>query len=161
MSQDSNENKKEEEKKTVTIRGVDQELYNRLNELAKRTGKTVGELTNQAYKIFLGVTDTAKKVAITAVESGKSLVEGFKETAEIVTVSDVDEIEITKDEIRGLDKPVAFRNVKKLVFVGIDDSDLEKIKEIVGVDEVVIPKGVNKIKLLQKCRMVKRVTQAS
>jgi hypothetical protein len=46
----------EEEKKTVTIRGIDKKLYEMATETARKTGKTVGEVVNESLRLFLAAT---------------------------------------------------------------------------------------------------------
>lgn len=170
INMSSNENQKgenkqqEEEKKTVTVRGVDEELYKKAVVTAKQTGKTVGEVINQALKNFFTVTESATRTVTTAVshvtETGKAFIEGFKEAGkDVVEVADIEELTIDKEELIGIGKPVSFRNVKRLVLRNVTQEDVDKyIYSIVGVDEIVIPPTVNKLKLLQKCRLVKKIT---
>ncbi|AAK42034.1 hypothetical protein SULI_13530 [Saccharolobus solfataricus] len=155
MSQENNENNK----KTITIRGVDEKIYRKLTEIARSSGKTIGEVTNQAFKTFLDISDAAKRTASGVVESGKTFIEGFKEgMGNLIIISDIDELSVNKEEIMQTSKPIAFKGIKKLSLVGISDDDIEKyIQEISDVDELIIPSSVNKLKLLQKCRRVKRV----
>ncbi len=156
MSQDNNE----QQKKTITIRGIDEKLYRKLSEIARNSGKTVGEVTNQAFKTFIDLSNAAKHTASSVIESGKTFVEGFREgVGELITISDIDELTINKEELMSAGKPIVFRNIKKLTLIGITDNDIDAyIREIYGVDELIIPPGVNKIKILQKCRMVKKIT---
>ncbi|MCH4814712.1 MAG: hypothetical protein QXY87_10045 [Saccharolobus sp.] len=155
MNQENNENNK----KTITIRGVDEKIYRKLTEIARSSGKTIGEVTNQAFKTFLDISDAAKRTASGVVESGKTFIEGFKEgMGNLIIISDIDELSVNKEEIMQTGKPIAFKGIKKLNLVGISDDDIEKyIQEISDVDELIIPPSVNKLKLLQKCRRVKRV----
>jgi len=154
----------EEGKKTVTIRGVDQELYQRMLIRARETGRTVGELMNEAITAFMTMTDSASRIVSSVaggvVETGRSFIEGVKEAKrDVAVISDVDELEVTKEEIRSFGRPVSFRNVKRLVFPDLDQETLDQyVDSLMIVGEVVIPKGVNKLKLLQKSRGVKRVT---
>ena len=53
--QDQNNNNR----KTITIRGVDSDLYNRIVNLSRQSGKTVGEIMNQAMSTFLGLAGKA------------------------------------------------------------------------------------------------------
>ncbi|WP_338598613.1 hypothetical protein V6M85_08040 [Sulfolobus tengchongensis] len=155
MSQENNENKK----KTVTIRGVDEKIYRKLTEIARTSGKTVGEVANQAFRTFLDVTETAKRTASGVIESGKTFIEGFKEgIGNILVISDIDELSINREELMEAGKPIVFRNIKRLNLVGLTNEDIDKyIQEISGVDELIVSPNVNKIKLSQKCRMVKRI----
>ncbi|WP_016731756.1 hypothetical protein [Saccharolobus islandicus] len=155
MSQENNENKK----KTITIRGVDEKIYRKLTEIARSSGKTIGEVTNQAFRTFLDLSDAAKRTASGVVESGKTFIEGFKEgIGNLIIISDIDELSVNKEEMMQTGKPIAFKGIKKLSLVNISDDDVEKyIQEISDVDELIIPPNINKLKLLQKCRRVKKI----
>ena len=159
--QDQNNNNR----KTITIRGVDSDLYNRVVNLSRQSGKTVGEIMNQAMSTFLGLVGKAGEKIDEAVfkarETGKAFIEGFNEAKkDVVIISDIEELEANKNEITSLGKPVLFRNIKKLVLEDIDEPTLDRyIDSIVSVDELVIPRSLNKFKVLQKCKFVKRITQ--
>lgn len=163
MSQENNSN---EEKKTVTIRGIDKKLYEMATETARKTGKTVGEVVNESLRLFFTATGKLGQVADETVSRvyglKDSLIAGFKEgKGEVQVVSNVDELVVTKDEIASLGKKVAFQNVRRLVLQDLTDEDVENyIAYIINVDELVVPKNVNKLKLLSKGRMIKRVTVA-
>jgi hypothetical protein len=160
--QDQNNNNN---RKTITIRGVDSDLYNRIVNLSRQSGKTVGEIMNQAMSTFLGLAGKAGEKIDEAVfkarETGKAFIEGFNEAKkDVVIISDIEELEANKNEITSLGKPVLFRNIKKLVLEDIDEPTLDRyVDSIVSVDELVIPRSLNKFKVLQKCKFVKRITQ--
>lgn len=154
MSQENNENKK-----TITIRGIDEKLYRKLTEIARNSGKTVGEVANQAFRIFLELSNTAKQTASGVIESGKSFLEGFKEgMGNFIVISDIDELTVNKEELAEAGKPIIFRNIKRLTLLGVTDVDIANyVQEINNVDELIVPPNINKIKLSQKCRMVRRI----
>lgn len=154
MSQENNENKK-----TITIRGIDEKLYRKLTEIARNSGKTVGEVANQAFRTFLELSNTAKQTASSVIESGKSFLEGFKEgMGNFIVISDIDELTVNKEELAEAGKPIIFRNIKRLTLLGVTDVDIANyVQEINNVDELIVPPNINKIKLSQKCRMVRRI----
>ena len=49
----------DEEKKNVSIRGVEKEAYESLVKLAKDTGKTLGELASEAFKLYVILAETS------------------------------------------------------------------------------------------------------
>ena len=129
---------------------------------ARETGRTVGEIVNQALTSFLGLTSKAENTVNQVVqgvrETGKSFVQGFEEgRKDVVVISDVEELTVTRDEILQVGKPVSFRNIKKLI-LNIDQDTLNYVDSIIGVDELVIPSTINKIILLQKCKFVKKIS---
>ncbi len=155
-------------KRTVTIRGVDGELYDRVTALAREMGKTVGEVVNEALRLVLAVADrtisTARGVTQGVVGIGRALVEGVKEGVQnVVEISDIEELEISREDLESSEAPILFRNIKKLVFS--DDITLDliesKIYSIVMCDEIIIPRTIPKIELLKKCRFVKRISVRS
>ncbi|MBB5254726.1 hypothetical protein [Sulfurisphaera ohwakuensis] len=160
---DMSNNQQDENKKTVTIRGVNRDLYERMVNIARNSGKTVGEVMNQAMMTFLGlagkVGEKIDEATQKAINVGKAFVEGYNEAGKnIFIVSDLEELRITKNEIIGLGKPVSFRNIKRLILDDIDQQTIDQyIDSIITVDEVVVPSSVNKLLLLQKCKFVKRV----
>ncbi|BCU70186.1 hypothetical protein [Stygiolobus caldivivus] len=159
------QNNNNDNKKTITVRGIDSDLYTRIVNLSRQSGKTVGEIMNQAMSTFLGIAGKAGEKLDDAVykarETGRAFIEGFNEAKkDVVIVSDVEELNANKNEIVAMGKPVSFRNIKKLVLEDIDDTTFDKyIDSIISVDELVIPRSLNKFKVLQKCRFVKRITQ--
>ena len=155
------------EKTQVTIKGVDKELYERAVQTARELGMTIGELVNRSLKAFLTLTDTAGKAVTsltqTVTESGRALVEGVRQGAQgVKTISNIDELTISKSDLESLDTPVSFRGIKRLVFTDDVTWDLfnSKVASIILCDEVVLPKSVPKLRALEKMRFVKRVTQA-
>lgn len=156
-------NNDEEKKKTVTIRGVDSSLYEKAVIMARQTGKTVGDIVNQALSAFLGVADkaanTLDKIVTGAKDVGKSFIEGYEDSKKnLIIISNLEELSINKDEIIQEGKSVSFRNIRKLQ-LNIDQETLKYIDSIIGVDELIIPKGINKIALLTKCKFVKKITE--
>lgn len=156
-------NNDEEKKKTVTIRGVDSSLYEKAIITARQTGKTVGDVVNQALSTFLGLTDKAAdkldKLISGAKDVGKSFVEGYEDSKKnLIIISDLDELTLNKEEILQENKIISFRNIRKLQ-LNIDQDCLKNIDSIIAVDELIIPKGINKISLLSKCKFVKKITE--
>ncbi|ABP95676.1 MULTISPECIES: hypothetical protein [Metallosphaera] len=163
MSDSSNTDNKEN--RTVTIRGVDSKLYERLVNLARETGKTVGEITNQAIGNFLSAISEAEMITYNVKDSikstGKAFIDGFNETKRnVFVVSNIGEITVFKSEIVSAGKPVSFRNIGKLILPDIDQDTLDKyVDSIISVDELIIPPSINKLVLIRKAKFVKRIIQ--
>ncbi|AHC50740.1 hypothetical protein SUSAZ_01195 [Sulfolobus acidocaldarius SUSAZ] len=163
----SDKSSEEEKKKSITIRGIDQDLYEKMVNFARDSGRTVGEVMNQAMSSFLGVaSETANVIDQTlqrAKETGRSFVEGFNEARKGVSViADLDDLTLSKEEIINHGKQLSFRNIKRLTFPDIDEQTFENyIVSIVSVDELDIPKSLNKLKVLQRGRFVKKIVQSN
>ncbi|HDD26194.1 MAG TPA: hypothetical protein ENF75_03800 [Acidilobales archaeon] len=156
--------KMKEGKKTVTIRGLDSNLYKRLLVMAEETGRTVGELMNEAMKLLLSIGSTAvstgKRVTSGAIEVGKSFAEGVKEGYEnALVISDINELVVSKRDLESVEEHISFRNIGTLVFD--DDVPYElfekKVASIAMCDKVIIPSNFPKLKVLTKCKLVKSV----
>ena len=145
--------KEKEERTSVTIRGVDKDLYNRLSILARETGKTIGELVNESMRLMLSLTDSLGK---TITSFGEALREGWKEARDkYLEISLLDELVVTKKDLEELDKPVVFKNIKRLVISDDVPYELfeEKVREIIMCREIVIPRGYPKLKVARKIKL--------
>jgi len=160
MSDNNNEN----EKKIITVRGVDKDLYERISNIARNSGKTVGDVINDAMRTFLAfsgkVGEKLDEATQKAIGVGKSFVEGYNEAGKnILIVSDMEELHINKNEIASVGKLVSFRNIKRLVLEDVDQDTINRyIDSIISVDELVVPSSVNKLLILPKCKFVKKIT---
>jgi len=160
----SNDNNNENEKKIVTVRGVDKDLYERISNIARSSGKTVGDVINDAMRTFLAfsgkVGEKIDEATMKAIGVGKSFVEGYNEAGKnILIVSDMEELHINKNEIVSVGKLLSFRNIKRLVLEDVDQDTINRyIDSIISVDELVVPSSVNKLLILPKCKFVKKIT---
>ncbi len=160
---DEEERRRDYRVKVYTIRGLDPVIYERFTSIAREIGKSIGELMNEAMRNIITVIDIGRdigKVGISAASAAsKALKEAVKEATNFEVISSIDELEVDAESLKQVEKPVIFTNIKKLVFA--DDVDWElinsKVKEIVLVDEVLIPKHIPKLLLARKCRMVRRI----
>ncbi|MFP3196022.1 MAG: hypothetical protein RXQ74_04060 [Caldivirga sp.] len=154
----------EEERKQVTIKGVDRELYDKALQLSREMGVTIGELVNMSLRAFLSLADVTSR-AVTSIsqvvsESGRALMEGARG---VKVISNVDELTVTREDLENLDSPVAFRGIKRLTFSGDVDWELfnSKVNSIVMCDEVILPKTIPKLKALEKMKLIKKVSTLS
>ncbi len=155
---DKNKDKKDEEptgeyeEKNVSVKGVRDDLYKRLMNLARETGSTMGEVTNQAFKTFLGSVEVARDASI-------NMVDGARKTM-VQVVSNMGELEISGDEIREMEKRVSFRNIKNLTIKPISDKDFSAlVHSIHGVGLLTVSKNVKKSTILARCSFVEKLVQ--
>ncbi len=145
------ERRSEEEKRPISIRGVDRRLYEEMVVLARDLGKTIGELLNDAMALFLTFKEGAKEIK-------GAVAEGLEKVKPVV-ISNVEELVLNADDLREVKGVLLIRNVKKLEF-GDDVTQAlfdEKVKRIIKVDELIIPKSLSKIRVLAKSLFVKLV----
>ena len=129
-------------RKTVTIRGLDLDLYHRMFSLAKRMGKRVADLMNEAMKFYL--------------EGGlKTKFDGAAEE-ELPTLSNEGFITLSREDVLNLfeelNEPIVIENNGgKIVFEkGFDRKALRCIKRIViNSGTVTVPREIYHLFLLK------------
>ena len=142
----------ESEKKSVSIKGVRADIYNRMMGMAKDTGRTLGELTNDAYRSFIATVEGAKNVS-------KSFLEGAG-SAMPRTIENIKTLEITREDLEEIKHKVSFRNINELIFKDVDDETFEKyVVSIVGVKKLMIPAKMKKSKVLLRSSFVDEIIQ--
>ncbi len=140
-------------KENITIKGISSEVYDKIKKLAKETGKTIGEITNEAYNTIIMALDDVSK-------AGNDIINMIK-SGEIKVIENVDEISLTGEEIRKFNRRIVIRNVKRLEFKDINEEDIAKfIVSISSVGYISIPKGFNKLALLEKARFIGRIDES-
>lgn len=150
-------------KKDVTVRGVDAALFNRAAEIAKRTGKTMGDVVSEALRLLIYLSDNlaaGMEPVADAVSRGLKGAESkvsytFSSIAPAI-VSDLEELEVSKEDMEQFGRRIVFQNVKRLVFR--DDVDAKTFEKYVALikdcEKVKPPKGVSKLLVLSRCRGV-------
>ncbi|MEM0020870.1 MAG: hypothetical protein QW333_01560 [Fervidicoccaceae archaeon] len=159
------ENKDEEEEKkvSVTIRGIDKDLYERISRKAKELNITVGTAINEAMRDFLSALDAGLEIFQKSTDKAlTSIRTALPAQQTSIIIKDIGEIRITANDLMKADRPILLLNVKKIVFTDDVTENIfrEKIRSIKIAEEVVIPKGISMITVAQKCQMVKKITQA-
>lgn len=158
-----NKEEKEEEKVSVTIRGVDKKLYENITKKAKELNITVGNLLNEAMREFLSILDegldTFQKITDRTVTSIRA---NIPTQPSNIIIKDIGEIKLSASDLLKAEKPIVIINVRKVVFSEDVTEDLfkDKIKAIKLSDEVIIPKSISIILVAQRCQLVKRIIQA-
>lgn len=144
--------REKEDKTSVTIRGIDKDLYNRLSVLARETGKTIGELINESMRLMLSFTDNLGRKLTSFSEAFR---EGLREARDkYLEIGLLDELVVTRRDLEEVDKPVVFKNIKRLIISDDVPYELfeEKISEIIMCKEVIVPENYPKLKVARKIR---------
>lgn len=122
----------------VTIRDIDDEVYNEFSAEARRQGKPIGALTTEAMVAYLR-----------ALQPSKSESEH--------TISGLEEIRLSKKDLEEGGIRVSFYEIQKLFFE--DDVDIDTFEKYVNsifeCDEVDLPGQLPKMRALVKCRECK------
>ena len=146
-------NKQEEvNEKTVSIRGIASDIYKKILQISSETGKTVGELTNEAYRKMVQTGSLVEKAA------EKALEKKFKVADTIV--ENIGQITLNNDEIEKLYGNIGFRNIDKLELSGLSDiNSYGKISFISNVKVLKLTKGTKKVNLLGKLNDVSQIVE--
>ncbi len=124
-------------RKTVAIRGLDTELYHEVFSMAKKDGKRVAEVVNQALKAFID--EDYNNNGYSKNESDKNL--------NLYKLRNDGEISLSKKDIIGLKEQMGqfiIETSGKLVFEkDVDNESLNNIEKIVVHDGIVeVPRGL-------------------
>ena len=130
---------------------MNEELYRRAAALAKTTGRTVGEVMNEAIELVLNVGEAALSPLVKPSERGGKIVE----------VSGLEELKVSREDLDDLGEGerVIFRGLGRLEVEGDVPyrSFEEKVAAIVSCNEVILPKGYPKLKVAAKMQGVKKL----
>jgi len=137
---------------TISVKGIKKDLYEKIKEIARETGKTIGEITNESYKMFVTSANTVK-------EAGEQFIHGIKET-NVLFISNIENLEITGEEIKNYGKKISFRNIKNLKITDISENDFENyIDSLINIQKLTIPKNINKLKVLERSKFINEIIQ--
>lgn len=119
----------------VTIRDIDDEVYNEFSAEARRQGKPIGALTTGAMEAYLR-----------AQQQSKSESEHM--------ISGLEELKVSRKDLEESGIRVRFFEIQQLVFEDdVDINTFEKfVESIFECDEVDLPGELPKLRALVKCR---------
>ncbi len=136
-----------EEKTTISVKGVSKDIYNRMSKIARETGQTIGEVTNDAYKVFIGTFEGAIGISREFIKGAKS--------SHVQVVSNFKKLEMTGKDINDLGGRVSFRNIESLRLRDISQEDFDsKVDSILQVKKLVLPKEIKKSSVVVRCNFV-------
>lgn len=140
------------EKRNVSIKGVKKDVYKRMMHLARDTGKTLGELTNDAYRTFIGTIDGARNVS-------QSFVEGTK-SSRVTVIENIRNLSLSLEDLQEIGHKVDLRNIDDLELTDIDGEAFDKyVSSITGIKNLTIPASLKKAKVLMKARFIDNIIQ--
>lgn len=132
---------------TISVKGVKKDLYEKIKQAARDSGKTIGEITNEAYRLFVSTTTNI-------IETGEQFVQGLKES-QVLEISNIDSLEISGQEIKSYGKKISFRNIGVLKIKDISEKDFEDyVVSIINIKRLEIPKELNKLKILERSKFI-------
>ncbi|MHB1812818.1 MAG: hypothetical protein ACYCPR_10500 [Thermoplasmataceae archaeon] len=153
---DENENKPDEnetlneEKKNISIKGVSRNLYNRVMNIARDSGKTLGEITDDAYSSLVSTVDGAINVS-------KAFVEGAKKGSSKI-IENIKNLELTRKDLSDIGQRVTIRNVDHLMLKDMSDLEFNSgINLIIHVNELEYEDTIKKSSILLKSKFVDHI----
>lgn len=142
----NDDNKKE----NITIKGISKEIYDEIKKIAKETGRTIGELTDEAYNTLLLTLDDITKASNNFINSLKD--------GSTKIIENIDELEITGKDLKSFSKSIIFRNIGRLTLKEIEESDIRNyIVSIQNVRLIQIPKEVSKLVILERGKFIGKI----
>ncbi len=136
-----------EDMENISIKGIQSNIYKRVKEMARETGKTIGEITNESYKIFISAANETRA-------AGQEFIKGIKET-QITIIENISTVEITGEDIKSNGKNVIFRNINSLIIKDINKEDFDKyVASIVSVKHLEVPKSIPKMMVLERSKFI-------
>ena len=137
-------------RKTVSIRGLDTEVYHEVYSMAKKDGKRVADVVNQALEEFIN-NDFDEAAPVSTDSFANSGVEF------ILTVDDEGEVSLSKDDIKEIALemgPFAIESTGSLIF----EKDVDK-NALLSLSRVIIKSGTVRVPrkaypfFLMKCKI--------
>ncbi|PCN50249.1 hypothetical protein B6U99_05440 [Candidatus Geothermarchaeota archaeon ex4572_27] len=140
-----------EERKVISIRGVDRRLYEALSRAAREMGKTVGETLNEAITLFLTLREGV-------LETARAAREGLREHMPVI-ISNVEQLTLNANDLKAARGKLLIKDVGRLEIADDVTPELieEKIGRIIRVNELVLPQNMPKTAVLAKAMYVKEV----
>jgi len=125
----------------VTIRGINDEVYNEFSAEARRQNKSIGDLTTEAMRLHLQGLHPAK--------------------TKYHFISNAKELRISKPDLDAFGRPVYLSNIERLIFE--DDADLETLEKysvrITNCKYVEFPKRFPILSAYEKCWNCAQITR--
>jgi len=141
-----------DDKKNISVKGVSKSLYNRILNIARESGKTLGEITDDAYTSLVTTMDGALNVS-------KAFVEGTKKGTSKVIENIVD-LELNGKDLDDIGQRVSIRNVEHLVLKDMSDEKFNsQISLIIHVKKLEYASTIKKSSLLFKCKFVDQLSE--
>ncbi|WP_243679435.1 hypothetical protein [Vulcanisaeta souniana] len=80
-------------------------------------------------------------------------------SGDVVMISGVSSLTVTKVDLESLDKPVVFKDMDELIFTDDVTNELikSKVAKIVNVNTVYVPKSVSTLLIASKSELVKKI----
>ncbi len=138
------------DKENISVKGVQSSIYERVKQIARETGRTVGEITTESYKIFISAANETRA-------AGQEFIKGVKEGQGTI-IENISTIEINGEDLRNNGKTVILRNINNLILKDIKKEEFEKyVSSIINVKHLEVPKSIPKMLLLERSKFIDEI----
>lgn len=140
----------EEEKQNISVKGVRRDIYGRVLNLTRETGRTLGDITNEAYRTFLSTVEGAKHLS-------KNFIEGATKS-NVKYIENIKSLSLSRKDLQDMQGKVAFKNMDTLVFEDVTTEDIARhVESISNVKIVHIPPTVSKAAILLRSTYIDKL----
>jgi len=152
----------EKKKKDVLIRGVDEEAYREVSNLAKELNVSVGSLVSEALMLFSSLVeeqDAILFVPLKIIKRTKRFMPSPIRKIVPYVVRHLGKLRISGKDLINLDSPVIFLSIDELIFEDDVNEKIfdEKVFKIVNCGIIEIPSHLRKFVVLRKTFYVKEI----
>ncbi|MEM0155973.1 MAG: hypothetical protein QW597_05165 [Thermoplasmataceae archaeon] len=131
----------------ISVKGIRKDVYDKVSQIAKATGKTLGEVTNEAYKSMIGAFDGLGNISR---NFKQGLVGGMAKYIE-----NIKNVDISGKDLEEIGHKTVFKNIDTLTLTDVNDETFDKyVDAIINVKKVIIPATLRKSRVILKCSYV-------
>ena len=122
----------------VTIRGIDDDVYQRFSAEARKRGLPIGELVTLVMRALVEEPNDSNRI------------------------SHISNVTVNEEDLNGLDGTVSFLAISSLTFqTDVSWETFEKhVEDIEEVGRLTVPATFPRLRVLMKCRQVGRIIQS-
>jgi hypothetical protein len=145
---DEKEQEKEDETvQNISVKGIRKDVYDKVSQIARTTGKTLGEVTNEAYKSLIGAFDGFGNIS-------RNFKDGLT-SGMAKYIENIKNVEISRKDLEEIGHKTVFKNIDALTLTDVDDDTFDRyVDAIINVKKVSIPATLRKSKVILKCSYV-------
>jgi len=146
-------------KKDVLIRGVDEDAYRSLSDLAKRMKVSTGFLASEAFRLLVSLIEGGPRLILIPLELARrigGLIPGPIKSITPYVVKHIERLNISKADLYSIRSPIVFYGIGELVFEDdVSERDIDKrVLKIINCRVIEIPQHVSKFLVLSKASFI-------
>jgi len=149
-------------KKDVLIRGVDEEAYRSLTDLAKRMRVSTGYLASESFRLLVALLDGRCRFLLVPLELARRVRGLMPETLKSIApyvIKHVDKLRVSRADLYSVKSPIIFFGINELIFEDdVTEKDIDKkVLRIINCKIIEIPKHISKFFILSRASFIKEI----